>query len=160
MDYSLEILDGLRQVHEPPALRVDRLAGVGELSHRLTDRDVGAERAGVEFGVSTTEVEAVDVGQDRIRLGTPKTQLGPSGPKPIEIFGVVKLERGVARDCDPDAGPLELRHRSPTGVTQGDGDRDQLIKIDEPLDSLRKPSPEFRSQRALGSGDEAEMALW
>src|SRR5438132_12737124 len=110
MGYPLEILDGLRQVHEPPALRVDRLAGVGERSHRLTDRDVGTERAGVEFGISTTEVEAVDVRQSRIHLGTPKTQLGPGGPKPVEIFGIVKLERGVARDSDADAWSLELRY--------------------------------------------------
>ena len=110
MDDSLQILDGLRQVHEPPALRVDRLAGVGELSHRLTDRDVGAELARVEFGVSTTEVEAVDVRQDRIRLGTPETQFGPNGPKPVEIFSIVELKRGVARDSDPDAWSLELCH--------------------------------------------------
>src|SRR5881397_3082891 len=139
MDDSLQILDGLRQVHETPALRVDRLAGVGELSHRLTDRDVGAELARVEFGVSTTEVEAVDLGQDRIRLGTPETQVGPSDPKPVEIFSIVKLKRGV---------------------TQGDGDRDQRIKIDRPLDGLRKPASECMCKRALGSGDEAEVPLW
>src|SRR3989449_10404414 len=110
MGHTREILDSLCQVHEPPALRVDRLAGVGELSHRLTDRDVGTELAGVEFGVSTTEVEAVDVRQDRIRLGTPETQFGPSGPKPVEIFSIVKLKRGVARDRDPDAWSLELCH--------------------------------------------------
>src|SRR5438093_2112341 len=119
MDDSLQILDGLRQVHEPPALRVDRLAGVGELLHRLTDRDVGAELAGVEFGVSTTEVEAVDVRQDRLRLGTPETQFGPSGPKPVEIFSIVKLKRGVARDSDPDSWSLELYHSSLTYVTYG-----------------------------------------
>src|SRR2546423_2340551 len=109
MDDSLQILDGLRQVHEPPALRVDRLAGVGELSHRLTDRDVGAELAGVEFGVFTTEVEAVDVGQCRIRLGTPETQFDPGGPKPIEIFSIVKLKRDVARDSHADAWSMEIR---------------------------------------------------
>src|SRR5438552_12830117 len=160
MDDSLQILDGLRQVHETPALRVDRLAGVGELSHRLTDRDVGTELARVEFGVSTTEVEAVDVRQDRIRLGTPETHFGPSGPKPVEIFSVVNLKRGVAPDSDPDARSLELCHCSPTGVTQGDGDRDQRIKIDRPLDGLRKPASECRCKRALGSGDEAEVPLW
>src|SRR5438874_11705795 len=108
MDDSLQILDGLRQVHEPSELRVDRLAGVGGLSHRLTDRDVGAELARVEFGVSTTEVEAVDLGQDRIRLGTPETQFGPSGAKPVEIFSIVKLKRGGARGSGRGARSLGL----------------------------------------------------
>src|SRR6266849_4336607 len=138
MGDPLEILDGLRQVHEPPALRIDRLAGVGERSHRLTDRDVGTERAGVEFRVSTAEVEAVDIRQDRIRLGTPKAQFGPSGPKPVEIFGVVKLKRGVVCDSDPDAWSLELRHRSPTGVTQGGGDRDQGVGPARLFETVRR----------------------
>src|SRR2546428_7239183 len=110
MGHLLATLDGLGKVRAAPALRVDRLAGVGERSHRLTDRDVSAERAGVELGVSTTEVETVDVRQDRVRLGTPKAQFGASGPKAIEIFGIVKLERGVACDSDPDAWLLELRY--------------------------------------------------
>ena len=96
--------DGVGEVHEAAALGVDGPAAPGGVAQRGAHRAVGGERGGVQLGIATAEVDAVDgVGQRGVGERREGDELGAERAQGGEVVLVVEVEGGVVRERDAAA---------------------------------------------------------
>src|SRR5690242_21239863 len=109
MHRAAGILQRLAQVHQTAALRVERISALDELLHRLATRGVVAEDARMQLGIAAAEVIAVGLRWLWVDERAPEHELGAGLAQPIEVLGVIELERDVASDGDARARTGRVR---------------------------------------------------
>ena len=167
------VLENGRQVHEAPALGIDRPVGGGEPTHGLSHARVAGELPGVELGVAAADVETVHLRQRRVLGWAPEDQVGARGAEAIEVLRIVELKRAVPRDAEADslrlrpsrawgrhpAAPARARHALVPPGLDGSGKGQEAVEVDVLLDGAGQRVTERGRDDALGAGDEAEVAL-
>ena len=152
-----------REVHQPPALRVDRRAAGDSTAQRGPHRRVRLQRVHRALGESAADEDAVGLGRRGVRESVERDQPRSGRLQRFEVAGVVEAERGVARDGDAHVGDAARRApaaRGCAGVVErfGSGcDREHPVQVDILGDASRDALHPLVRLVGLGRRHEAQM---
>ena len=95
------------QVHEPSAFGINGQAVVHQAAEASAEFFVLGQFLGMGFGKTAADVKRIDLRKPPVVQGADKKELGARGFEGFDIFGVIKLKRGILENTDAANGRLD-----------------------------------------------------